>query len=691
MSTVTAKVKEAINQVLTGDLQIPPAVFARLKRGKDAMLDGAPRRNECLRFSRGRQYSWVDSQNTLREQSTTENYEGRGGKARHRVRSVRNYIYDHVETEVAGATQRIPGYDIAPTSTEPRRISAARLSRKVAYYGYEQWDVDQASERVVRYAVVAAEGFAWPYFDNTVGPFREIDVLDENEKPIGETKTVGEGEIKVRVYGPNEVFWEPGVRFNESRWHAIEQARDMDDVMELDGYVGGELVPDARKAETSADDSPQERLVLVTEYLERPTKAKPDGRWITMANNRVIIPERPYPCRDGENKVLDEPVLHELHYSEDPDSDRNLSPVQFAIPAQRQVNHAVSKIAEWVNITLNPQAVVRNGKILSGKLNDAPGAIIRVAGEALEWRPTPPLPQELFQQKEEGISDMARIFAQNDIPNQVESAKGIQFILEKDASRRATFYGNLAKFHARLMRHCLYLVQRHYTEPRLLKIRGPGGIEPIADFLGAQLLGEVDVRVSAGSIEPRTRESIEAKILAFADRGWVSPHEAMAAINNGTAEGLVQSYEKDIARANLIVQKVKEGPEVLFNTPPRRPFFGEDPGSEERVNEETGEVEMVPREYIPGWMPRPLDNIAVQKDVVADFMKGTEYDDFSPPQQEAMNAVFDSYLELEAKKQAQAAEAQEVQAQSLGMGNAAKPQNTPPPLPSMAPLNGGAE
>jgi len=676
---MATSVKEAVSQVLSGEMKVDASIEARLKRGHDAMAEGAPRRNECFRFSRGRQYSWIDSQNILREQETTSSYEGKGSKARHRVRSVRNYIYDHVETEIAGATQKIPGYDIAPTSPEPRRIAASRLSRRVLSYGYEKWGLDQAAERVIRYCVVADEGFAWPYFDNTVGPYRKVDVLEEG-KPTGKVKTIGEGEIKVRLYGPNEVFWEPGLRFDESRWHGIKQARDIDSVMESDGYMGGKLDADAQQAETSDSEHAQERLVLVTEYLERPSRSRPQGRWITIANGRVIIPERPYPCVDGEGKVLDEPVLHELHYSEDPDSDRNLSPVRFALDSQRQLNHSVSKIAEWVNLTMNPQIIIQNGKVLSGKLNDVPGAIIRIAGSGeIKTRDPGKIPPELFKQKEEAIADMARIFGQNDIPNQVESAQGIQFLLEKDSSRRATFYKNLAKFHARLARHCLYLVQRHYTEPRLLKVRGEqGAIEAIPDFMGAELLGEVDVRVSVGSLEPRTRESIESKILAFADRGWVSPHEAMAAINAGTAEALVQSYERDIARANLIIQKVKEGPEILFSTPPRRPFFGEDPG----IDEETGE----PREYIPGWMPRPFDNVPVQKDVIADWMKGTEYDDLEPPAQEAMNAVFDSFLQLEARQQAQAAEAQMETAESLGTANAAKPQ-VAPPLPSQAPLN----
>lgn len=654
-------------QIKGESIKPPPGVEEKLKRGRDAMRSEAPQRNEYLAFARGEQYRWVEpSSNILRSQSTTSNYDG-SGKPRHRVRSVRNFIFDHVETLVAAATERIPGYSIAATSTDPRREGAARLARKVAYYGYEPWGVDTATERAIRYAVIADEGFVWPYFDNTIGPYYEV------EGPDGGPTPLAEGEIRHRVFGPNEVFWEPGVRFEESRWHGIEQARDLDATMEMEGYVGGKLDPDAQQAETSQRDVTQERLVMVTDYLERPTPRRPDGRWITLANGRVIVQERKYPCVDAEGKVLDEPVLHRLTYAEDPDSERGLGLVRHLIDAQRTLNHAVSKIAEWMNLAPNPQIVVLNGR-LKDKLNDQPGAVFRAVGTEIKFRPIPPLPPEVFTQKEEATADMARIAAQNDIPAQVESGKGIEQLRSKDLGRHSTFFKNLARFHSRLARHNLYLVQRHYSVPRLLKVQGDRGIERIPDFLGSQLLGEVDVRVSPDSLEPRTRESIEAKILAFADRGWVTPHAAMAAINSGTAESLVEGYERDVARANLVIQKIKDGPETLFNTPPRRPFQGEEPGLDE-----TG----APREYMPGWLPRPFDNVRVHLDVFADWMKSGEYDALPPPQMEAANAYYDALLGIEATQRAQQAAAQEEMAQALGSANAARPQ-APAPLPSQA-------
>lgn len=661
-------IEKAKELVRTEPVEIPKAIAERMKRGRDAMREGAPKRNECLAFAKGDQYRWVDSKNVIQNQNVTTTIDGRG-KPRHRFRQTRNLIFNIIEMEVASSVQKVPSYEVSPSSAEPRRESAASLAQKVALYGYDKWNLRKVTERVVRYGLIADEGFAWPYFDNTVGPY-----LPEDENG----KRVGQGEIRVRVFGPNEIYWEPGLPFEESRWHAIEQTRDIADVMEMQGYLGGKLTPDGQQAETDKAN-PQDRLVLVSDYLERPSPSNPEGAWLTIANNRVIIAKRAYPCIDADGQILDEPVLHKLTYSMDPENDRDSGLVRHLLDAQRTVNYCNNKINEWAALALNPQLLIVNG-FLKQKLTDEGGAVYNVAGTGdIQWRPVPNTPGELFRQKEEAAAEMNTIAGQLNLPSSGTSARAFASMIERETTRRANFIENLATFHARLMRHCLYLVQRHYTEPRLLKVRGPRGIQPIADFMGSELLGETDVRVAPGSLETQTQQAIEAKIMAFAERGWISPHAAMAAINNGTAENLVDSYERDIARANLVIQKILEGPEVLFNTPPRRPFFGEDPG----INKETGE----PNEYVPGWMPRPFDDVKVQKDVFADWMKSTEYDDLSPPQQEAANGYYDALLQFEAKQNAQAAEAQAQTAESLGMSNAAKPQ-TPPPLPDQAGLEG---
>jgi len=166
---------------------------------------------------------------------------------------------------------------------------------------------------------------------------------------------------------------------------------------------------------------------------------------------------------DPKGQVVDEPVLHKLAYFVDPDSDRDLGLVRGLLDAQRTYNDSINKALEWKNLALNPQLLVPAGSRVS-PVTDEPGLIIEyeaVGGQAPQWRPVPSIPQELFQLRADAKEDIAGIAAQNQIPSQVESGKGIQALIEKDGNRRYTFIAALAEFHARLMRHCLYLAQRH--------------------------------------------------------------------------------------------------------------------------------------------------------------------------------------------------------------------------------------
>ena len=682
MPEVIERLKEALTP--NEPREIPKSIEDRIKRGRERMKDGATEVTECFKFWRGKQYWYRDSYGNLTQQNTVTNPD-RSGKPSWRIRRTRNLIKDIVGHEVSNATQRVPAYEINPSTADPEDVSAARLASKVARYGYDKWKVRLATKSVVTFAVVGDEGFAWPYWDSSVGPY--IPTVNEE----GETSVIGQGEVRIRVFGRNEVFWEPGLRFEDSPWHAIEQARTLESVYEMEGFIKGtKLTADANSAEAHdmGESRPHTQLCLVTDYLERPCAKYPRGRWLTMAAGKQIAEERPYPLVDVNGEAVDEPVLHKLAYVVDPDSDRDLGLVRDLLDAQRTVNDCTNKQLEWKNLCLNPQMVVRNGELLEER-TDEPGAVYTAtgSGEIVVIQP-PQIPGELSEIKQEAIADMARMAAQNDIPSQVESGRGIAALLEKDANRRADFIADLADFHSRLMRHCLVLVQRHYTERRTLPIVGRTGPDRISDFLGAQLRGQVDVTVLPGSIEPRTRAANEQKIMSFAQQGWITPEAAMAAINGGTAESLANSYELDVARANEVIQMIRGG--TFLRQPPRPVFAGEDPGFEvepEYQLDQSGQpmldpmsgepivlVPGVPATTMPGWMPRPFDNPSVHLSVLSDWMKTPSFTELDEEGMRAANAYYAALQDIEIRKAQRDAELQNQQASALGMQNAAKPQ-----------------
>lgn len=646
---------ERLQGLVTGNPNVPEAqqidnyVKDRIVRSEERMEGLLPGINERYEFWRGNQYAYVDSKGKLNFLPTKTSPTG-AGKRPWLSRKATNLLMDIVAHEVSSATQRIPSYEVTPTAVDPEKRSAAKTSEQVALYGYEKWNTRLMAVKAVTHAVVGQEAFIWPYFDNTVGPM----ILGPDGKNV-----VGQGEVKNRVYGPQDVMWEPGVRFEDSPYHIVVQEDTLQHVVSTPGFYGDPITPDSEITRGGArgwGKAHNKDLVRVYNYIEQPSRSFPVGRWLVIANNRLIAAERPYPVPEGL-------ALIPLSYITDPDNDRDMGLVQHLLDPVRIYNDAWNKIVEWKNLALNPQLFIAPGVLQGQKITSEPGAVWEIPDPKnnVMWREVPNLPQELFQITQEMGNVIARLAAQNDIPQQVEAGRAIQALIERDMNRRQAFIAAVAQMFAAVAHQDLYLVQQHYTEPRLLSIKGRWAPEVIRDFKGAQLLGQIDVRVAPGSIEPRTRVAMEQKVLAFADRGWITPEQAMAAIEGGYAAELVTSYDLDIGRATRIIARLKAGPEALYGTP-----LAPAPSRIE-VDPMTGM-----QHEVPDFMPRLFDNIPVQRGVFEDWMKTEEFEAQPPDIQAVANEIYLGMLRIEAQKEAQQQMAMEAQAEQTGTANAAR-------------------
>lgn len=645
----------------TDQEKVPQALEDRVTRGRERLSGLSSQRNEFIEFWRGNQYWYVDHKGVLQLQDSGRAGVRRPGKPSHRVKQPHNLLVDIVAHEVSACTQKTPSYQVIPSTNDPEDVSAARLADKVALFGHDKWRIRDAMIRAVTTALVADESFIWPHWDTSVGPF----IQDEG---------LGIGEVKIDVYGGNQVFWEPGQRFEDSRWHAVDFAMPPEEIMQMEGYLGGKLSKDADallKTQRGLD-KPSTEMTLVTYYLERPCPKYPVGRWLTLANGRQILPEAPYPT-DGER-----PCLHKLAYIIDPDSDRDMGLVRHLIEAQVIYNNCWNKMVEWQNMAAVGQTYVQPGVMRGNKFSDEPGASFEVPQpkENIVQKDLPPFPAEMFTMLEAAQGEMARIAAQNDVPEQIESAKAIGAIIERDSNRRQSFIANLAEVYSNLMHDCLVLVSKHYTEPRLLKVKGRNDWARIADFRGAKLRNQVDVRVAPESIERRSRQAIRDEVLYYANAGWISGPAAMHAISTNSADKLIEDVNLDVARANRVVVALEEGAESLYSQP--ETITGID-----RDGTKTG----VPGGLItaPAWMPRESDNIPVWKSVMENFFKTESFERMEPKLQESAHRIYDELLNIEQQEQMEQMMQQDAAAEAQGMQNASKPQG-PKALPDQAGL-----
>lgn len=684
MEKVRGSVKDLLpesKEQFSARTKLPNDVKDRVDRAVARTREDAPTRNRCWEFWRGQHFAYLNEKGLLKFLSSGAAGIRLPGKPSWRSRLSTNLFRDNCEQQVSLATQRVPSYDVVPAKTDAEVIAAARLARKAAVYGHEKWDISAVTDNTVRHAVVGDEGFAWPFWDSSVGPF--IDTGDGH---------VGMGEVNIRVFGANQVGWEPGLSFEQSPFHYVEYAASAESLMEAPGFLGGELVEDADTDQSKGQKKASKtKLVLVREYLERPSQKHPQGRWLTIANDRIIHGKtdedtwRPYPCAEYGYEGI---VLHRLSYYPDSDSDRGQGLGRDLIDPMQLFDDCMNRLVEWKNVLLVPRGFVQPGLFQKQKFTGAPGEFLEVPqpNENVKLMDAPEAPRTLFELADKAADLMAKLSAQSDPPAGVESGKAFQVWDERQKLRGYSFYVRLAKWYAGLMMHCLYLVQKHYTEQRLLTLRGTAGWESIEGFRGVDLNGQLDVRVMPDSVEPMTRQAAEQRIMFYAQQGWISPERAMQAIEYGTADKLIEDVQHDYERANRVIQAIKKGPEVLFAMKGRRI------GVEPPVNVDGTPNPLAGRPmYEPGWLPRPFDNLPVQKYVFETWMKSFDFDMLTDDMKESAWHVYDALLKLEAEQMAQRAMAQTLVAESKGMQNAAKDPGpkSPPDEPAVPGGNPG--
>jgi hypothetical protein len=649
--------------------EIPPSVSTRLRRGRAGMMRDASKRRLCVRFEEGDTYWFLDSRGGLNSQSTVTNPNG-SGKPPHRVRNKYNFIKPIVTAKVSAATQRIPGFEVVPTSTDPQRVGAARLSEKISLAGYDKWrlhavDVDATLNAIGH----GGEAFALPYFDPNVGPYHEV-----QDDQTGEPTTVGEGELKVIVLNGNQAYWEDGCDFMESRWHVVERARVIEDVEEMTGFFGPCLTPDAATSDIPTDSKP-DNMVMVTEYFERPCPKYPEGRHLVIANGRQVVPEQQYPLRNRDGVVIDEPVLHRLAWDLGGGARRQLGLTWQLIDAQRTAQDSRNKAVEWKNRCLMPQMIAQAGSMPLQR-DDVPGTVMYYQGQnAPVWEDVKPIPDSLFRLADVAKEDMREIGFATQIEAAPDvAAKSIQAAVEQSDLQWAQFLIGKADWWSRLMRHCLVLVARHYTEERLLAFRGRDGWEHVQDFEGAQLMDEVDVRVNPSSLVTLTRAQVRDMLqwIATTFPGWLNPQDALVALQTGSLDRLVVSFWLDMSRVNTVIEKIRDG--TVMDMPTRG---STDPVTKQPiVDPQTGQ----PMPY-PGYMPDEQDDLKVWERVWSDWMKTDDYAQQPPANQEIARQVWDGIQALKNAKAMQDAQMQTAMAEQQGLSNATRgPQ--PKPLPS---------
>lgn len=520
-----------------------------------------------LAFYKGDQYIYFNRTLNRIMLAPTED----GDKPRYRQRLTSNQITPGVQSYLAKLLKSKPQTYASPGADDVSAVQAAKMAEYLLEAKWDDLHLSQKMEEAMLWAAVVCQGYwhiSWdkdagepmeflldpqgqPIVDEELASIYREQLKQQGIDPMTQTKQIKTGDIRVDVLSPFQVYPDnTAAIFEDSKMCIVEHHIPPADVKALYGItVEADSVPGAPDYgipfQTKNSATKTTKVIYCGYWL--PTPAIPEGRYcVFMDSPQKILQDGPWPFPFHQLPIVKfsgQPVPGSLY-------DRAVT--EDAIPLQKQLNRKLSQIMEYSNLTVSPQMMGPVGSLKTRRTNE-PGLFMEynmVGGQRPEYLTPPQLPQyvmEILQMLNEQIRDVFGLteVSEGTVPPNVEAGIAIDLLQEMSTDRFAPTILNNERTLAVAGKLILEFAQAYYTEPRLIRMKGANGSMAAKKFSGADIKGDIDIRVSVGSGMPRTRAGKQALFMQLVQMQVLQPWQLPKYLDIPDLSGLQQKLATD--------------------------------------------------------------------------------------------------------------------------------------------------
>lgn len=638
-----------------------------------------------IRFYEGDQWIYYDE--TLRQNVQIPVIEG---KTDFIPRPVTNYIPSILWTLASIFTKNKPTALIFPNSDDAQDVMAAKVAEALADAKWEMDDENRKHVEAILIALLCGTVFRKDYWDpSKYDTFVESGLGGQQKVPLGDTS--------VDMLSPFEVF--PDIYGNQ--YYIQASVTPINDIKmmygrEGDGYTG--LVDKVKPSKqysgvlqlrenlrthtrnyngsvSTANDNNSETILLVESYI-KPTPRYPHGLMLVESGGTPLY------CNHSPyyNPKLEDSwhPYTSYRWMITPLRWHAMSLVEQLVPLQRRIN-GIDSIVQLHNMSMiNPVWMnPKSCQVPTGYYNGRPGLVIDYTDGP---NSTPPqrvngsqLGNDIYEERKQKMEDMHAIAGDNLVmqgnqPSGVNTASGLQLLLEQSATKFSPFYTNWEKFIEGGQQKKLLLISKFYTQnrpdfvERMKKYSKNSNDVELQSFVGADLRDNTNVRIEAGSSIPRSKIVEQQQLLDLAKMGVlgdITPANPVANAEFLRKFGIPQFdgvTNPDIVKANYVVAVLNQINENKLNEQNYPPFM-------------------------------PFENVDIHMSTLVDEMKKPDFKDTKGVFQAKFNEL---NAVKEAQMQAQAQMMQDAQMQQMAMQNfsGANPESSAGAPPGSLPPGG---
>lgn len=497
-------------------------------------------------------------------------------------REVFNQIATIYETRVAQLARTIPMLKVRPASQDDNDIASAKVSSSLLQSTWYDRDLDVVWDDLCAWTELTGTALIKNVWNKDKGRtmmmMRVPKEPTENDLANGDTDQsaellegeyedveLKEGDIDVCVVSPYEFFPDNNFASSLKLCHSVIHAkaynvRDIEeiwgikvepekvDVMTLQqmqaGLGGvGYSVGGYRSKSTQLKSH-----AVVKEYYERPTKKYPNGRFIVIANHKLLhLSEMPY--RVGDDETRDFPFIMAQSIKK-PGNFWGASVIERLIPIQRRYNALRNRKAEYLNLVAIGQWYEPEGALEEDvELDNSPGNIIRYRAASGKPEPVqfPSLPASFENEVQtllneftaiSGVSELSRY---SQAPSGVKSGVALSIANEQDNTRISNTAANLANCIKLMGKQWIRLYRQFVAEPRVLRTVGRDKDIEVADWTASQLKSD-DVIIENSSALAETPAQRRQMVFDMLGAGLFNREET-SPISNAAREKILEMLE----------------------------------------------------------------------------------------------------------------------------------------------------
>ena len=351
-----------------------------------------------LNFLIGNQYSVISPKGEI----VTEDKEYGWQK-----RECFNHIAPLIETRIAKLARVMPEISVRPLSQDDSDVSKASIAEKLISGNFKLNDIHKIVQKVTNWSECCGSGFYKIVWNNNGG--NKVGILDG--------KDVFEGEAQIIAVSPFEIYPDSLYTERVEDLNSIIHAKAVNVLtvkekygVDLKGKDIGvfNLTASTPYKRLGAKDKVVKNAVIVIEKYEKPSLLYPNGRLITVAEDKLLY-YGDLPYKNGENGERSFPFVKQ-NSIEVTGMFFGASVIERLIPVQRAYNTVKNRKHEFLNRLSMGMLTVEDGSLDVDDLQDeglSPGKILvyRQGSKAPEMMDDSVLPPDFDKEEDKLLQE----------------------------------------------------------------------------------------------------------------------------------------------------------------------------------------------------------------------------------------------------------------------------------------------